>query len=99
MRRARVLLLLLLVAAASAAYFGFRNGWDQPSVPGTDDTAKNTADNAGKRGDAVRPTFDVVRAEPTGDLLMAGRAEPGWTVTVESNGKQIGKAVADANGE
>lgn len=99
MRRARVLVFLLLVAAAAAAYFGFRNGWEQPSVPGTGENATASANGSSQRSDAARPTFDVVRAEPTGDLLMAGRAEPGWTVTVESNGKQIGKAVADANGE
>jgi LysM repeat protein len=32
-------------------------------------------------------------------MIMAGRAEPGWTVTVESGGKPVGQAVADSNGE
>jgi nucleoid-associated protein YgaU len=100
MRRVRVLLLLLLVAAAAAAYFGFYNGPQAPSVPGTDDSGSRPAGaDQAAHGAAVRPTFDVVRAEPTGELVMAGRAEPGWTVTVESNGKTLGSAVADANGE
>ena len=101
MRRARVLLLLLLIAGGVVAYHAARNGWDLPTVPGT------VAPQAGKAGggksvatsEPVRPSFDVVRAEPTGDLIMAGRAEPGWAVTVESNGRVVGTATADPNGE
>ena len=101
MRRARVLLFLLLIAGGVVAYYAARNGWDLPTVPGT------TAPQPGKAGsgktvattEPVRPSFDVVRAEPTGDLIMAGRAEPGWAVTVESNGRVVGSATADPNGE
>ncbi len=30
---------------------------------------------------------------------MAGQSTPGWTVIVESNGKEVGRAKADENGE
>jgi len=46
-----------------------------------------------------QPSFDVVRVDPTGTLVIAGRADPESAVTVTSNGKVIGTATADANGE
>ena len=48
---------------------------------------------------AVAPTFDVVRVEPDGSTVIAGRAAPGWKVRVEAQGKLIGEAVANARGE
>ncbi len=45
------------------------------------------------------PSFDVVRIEENGDGVIAGRAEPGWTVTIEAGDDKIGTAVADRNGE
>jgi nucleoid-associated protein YgaU len=74
-----------------------------PAVPetGTPAAKKPVAQRAEPTQSATtsRPTFDVVRAEPTGDLVMAGRAEPGWSVTVQSNGQVLGSAVADQQGE
>ena len=50
------------------------------------------------KGAAV-PSFDVVRIEPTGEGVIAGRAEPGWQVSVESHGTKVAEATADAEGE
>lgn len=47
----------------------------------------------------VRPSFDVVRIERQGDGVIAGRAESGWTVIVESDGDKIARAEADRDGE
>jgi nucleoid-associated protein YgaU len=106
MRRARILLILLLIAGGALAYFGYRNGWELASVPEAGAPVANAPEakrvQEAKRAEEAklgRPTFDVVRADPTGDLVMAGRAEPGWSVTVESNGQVLGGAVADAQGE
>ena len=44
------------------------------------------------------PTFDIVRIEPTGEGVMAGRAEPGWTISLESNGTKIAETTADDEG-
>lgn len=44
------------------------------------------------------PSFDVVRAEPDGNTLIAGRAEPGTTVTVEVDGEAVGTAEVDQRG-
>lgn len=101
MRKARVLflLLLLLVAGAYAGLYGLRSGWFGPSSV-LDQSAGPSAPAPGEtKSAAARPSFDIVRAEPDGSVIMAGRAEPGWTVTVESGGKAVGQAVADPNGE
>ena len=44
------------------------------------------------------PTFDTVRVEPTGEALIAGRAEPGAEVVVKFNGLAVGTAIANADG-
>ena len=47
---------------------------------------------------AVAPSFDVVRVDPAGALVIAGRAASGSEVTVTSNGQVIGTGTADENG-
>lgn len=45
------------------------------------------------------PSFDVVRINPSGDTVMAGRAAPKSKVTVLTDGVRLGEAVADERGE
>nr|WP_321456789.1 LysM peptidoglycan-binding domain-containing protein [uncultured Cohaesibacter sp.] len=45
------------------------------------------------------PTFDIVRVEPDGNTLVAGRASPGWTVELRNGNATLSTAVADVNGE
>lgn len=45
------------------------------------------------------PRFDVVRVEADGAAVVAGRAEPGATVTLLVDGKPVGEVAADANGQ
>lgn len=45
------------------------------------------------------PSFDVVRVNPSGDAVIAGRADPGDKVTVLDRGQSIGSIEADDNGE
>jgi outer membrane protein OmpA-like peptidoglycan-associated protein len=44
-------------------------------------------------------SFDVARVNPNGTSVFAGRAEPGSSVTVMGDGKALGTAQADENGE
>lgn len=44
------------------------------------------------------PSFDIARAEATGELVIAGKAEPGWTVHLKSDEKDLDEAVADSTG-
>lgn len=46
-----------------------------------------------------KPSFDIVRVTPLGEAVIAGRAAPGAAVTVEENGKALGTARADAQGQ
>ncbi len=47
----------------------------------------------------VPPSFDVVRINPNGDAVMAGRAAPNATVHIFDGDREIGKVTADARGE
>jgi outer membrane protein OmpA-like peptidoglycan-associated protein len=48
---------------------------------------------------APKASFDVARIDPKGTSVFAGRAEPGTSVTVVGDGKALGTAQADENGE
>lgn len=48
---------------------------------------------------AVLPSFDVLRVEPDGATVIAGRAGPGVTVEIVSGESVLSKAVAGAGGE
>ena len=45
------------------------------------------------------PSFDVVRVEPGGAAILAGRAAPGADVVVLLDGDEVGQAKADRRGE
>jgi hypothetical protein len=45
------------------------------------------------------PSFDVVRVNPNGDTVIAGRAEPGAEITVMDGETVIGHVQADKRGE
>lgn len=49
--------------------------------------------------DPDAPRFDVVRVEPDGSAVMAGRAEPGARVSILDAGTAIGEVTADERGE
>lgn len=44
------------------------------------------------------PVFDVVRVEPDGTTVVAGRADPGSTIAVEIDGETVMETQADASG-
>ena len=48
---------------------------------------------------AEKPSFDIVRVNPKGDAVVAGRAAPGAEVTLQDNGQAIGHAQADSSGQ
>ncbi|MFL5174892.1 MAG: LysM peptidoglycan-binding domain-containing protein [Microvirga sp.] len=53
---------------------------------------------AAAREAPVAPSFDVVRVEPTGESVIAGRAAPGATVELLRNGKSHARVASDAAG-
>lgn len=58
-----------------------------------------SGDRATTASGSARPSFDVVRVNPRGDAVIAGRAQPNSDVTVRDGGTEVGKAKADARGE
>lgn len=67
----------------------------QPAAPSGRSQGAETA--AAKP--ATVPSFDVVRINPTGDAVIAGRAAPGAQVTIYDGDKPIGTVTADERGE
>ena len=68
--------------------------------------AKKEADGATQKEPAqaekasdFEPTFDIVRVEPDGSTLVAGRAQPGWIVELKNGSAILSKAVANSSGE
>jgi nucleoid-associated protein YgaU len=48
---------------------------------------------------APAPSIDVVRVDPSGALVMAGRAQPGETLTIHSGISILGSVTADQDGQ
>ena len=71
--------------------------------PGTAPSARISPVTAPPSGTAAagpaKPGFDIVRINPRGDTVMAGRAEPGARVQILDGDKVLGEATADARGE
>lgn len=53
----------------------------------------------GSRPSGGAPAFDVARVSPNGTSVFAGRAEPKSLVTITIDGKEIGTAAVDENGD
>ncbi|MDE2335082.1 MAG: LysM peptidoglycan-binding domain-containing protein [Rhodospirillales bacterium] len=67
-----------------------------PSAPAP---AAGPGAKAPARPSAPAPSFDIVRVDPQGGVVIAGRAAPGAQVTVAANGKPIATATANASGQ
>ncbi|MBV9078978.1 MAG: peptidoglycan-binding protein LysM, partial [Methylobacteriaceae bacterium] len=70
-----------------------------PGAPALSAPAPTDADaKAEHASEPLAPSFDVVRVDPTGESVIAGRAAPGATVDLLSNGQALTRAIADASG-
>ena len=81
-----------------------------PSSSGaaTGSTASGTGTNVASAGSAatgpgapppIKPTFDIVRVNPDGSTVIAGRAAPRSVVTLTADGQKLGTVEADDRGE
>jgi LysM repeat protein len=68
---------------------------EDPAAAATD---PDPADPAPAAPADEAPTFDVVRVEPDGSTVVAGRAAPGAKVVMRVDGAEILATTADANG-
>ncbi|HLJ71283.1 MAG TPA: LysM peptidoglycan-binding domain-containing protein [Roseiarcus sp.] len=70
----------------------------QQATPSTPTTHATQAAPPAK-AEAQRPAFDVVRVEPSGDAVIAGRASPRAAVQLRSDGRVVAQVDADEMGQ
>ncbi|MBS7698651.1 MULTISPECIES: LysM peptidoglycan-binding domain-containing protein [unclassified Chelatococcus] len=68
-----------------------------PEIPASQSPGQGQASTR-PQPSATALSFDVVRVEPDGSSVIAGRAPPGSKVELLRNGQPIGTVVADASG-
>lgn len=92
--------ILLALLAVSRDHDGTKSPPTTPAAPPV--PAKDLAINSSGEHEptaAPAPSFDVVRVNPQGETVIAGRAAPNAEVKVLDGGTVIGQATADARGE
>ncbi len=95
-----LLVLAGLIVLAAVAGFALRDRGAVQAPPGV--APPQTAMQPGApvaAPEVQKPTFDVVRINPQGDAVMAGRATPGSEVTIADGDKEVGHVQADQHGE
>ncbi len=80
---------------ATASGGGAATGTTGATAPGT---STSTPPAPGSTG-VVVPSFDIVRVNPDGGMVIAGRAAPHSEVTVTADNQKIGSIAADDRGE
>lgn len=96
-RPALLMVLGLVVCGGIAGIAVFSFNHSIPTPPPAPEAAPGTA--AKSAPSPQGPSFDIVRINPQGNAVMAGRAAPGASVTILDAGKPIGHSTADANGD
>ena len=71
----------------------------QPQQPEATAEPQQPDPSAAGTPSATPPAFDVVRVEPDGSVLIAGRAEPGARVEIISKDTTIARSECGANGD
>ena len=100
MRRDAVIATVAVAVLLVAGIAYWRWNGEQPSAPPPQQaTAPPQPAPGAKPAGPAAPSFDVVRINPQGEAVIAGRAAPGAEVTVHDGDQVIGKVTADKNGE
>ena len=94
---------VLVVIAAIVLNFTLEDPEESTSVV-TDsgvvgDSASTTGANTEVASGPTPPSFDVVRIDPQGNTVMAGRSAPAATVIILDGEAEIGRIVSDGQGE
>jgi hypothetical protein len=97
----KAVLSLALVAAGAALVVGIRRLRRELPVEPKAVTAPPPAilPSSPSTRDEFVPVFDIVRIEPSGDAVIAGRAAPGATVELLRNGELHDRVVTDQSGQ
>jgi hypothetical protein len=71
---------------------------DQPRPTEQAAPAQDKTPAGGETPKPSGPSFDVVRVEPSGDSVIAGRGAPGATIEMLRNGRSHARVLADTSG-
>ena len=96
--------LVLAIAGAISAWLQLTGEPPPPSptvalAPPPEVPPGTSAAPAGESPAGRVPSFDVVRINPAGDAVIAGRAAPNAVVTIFDGDRELGRVTADARGE
>jgi len=72
---------------------------DETQQPKTAETAPAAKQDSVKKAPPAAPTFDVVRINPNGETVIAGRARPGSVVIIRDGETEIGRVNSNDRGE
>lgn len=89
----------VVVLAGAALILSGRSGGPLGGAAGPQADPEGGQGTAAKAGPAAIPSFDVVRIEPDGSAVIAGRAPAGARITLLDGDKPVATAQADARGE
>jgi len=92
------LVAVVVIAAAGVTAWEWRSRNAAVPAPGTPPRAQTTPAPT-PTAPSGAPSFDVVRVNPQGEAVIAGRAAPGSEVHVLDGDREIGRVTADRNGE
>lgn len=70
----------------------------QGSIPEPETPAPETGLADAPSPATTAPTFDEIRRDPDGTTVIAGRAAPGSTVSVQMDGKEVANTIAGSDG-
>lgn len=95
---------VIVVAVAIVLNFALEWGDEDGAKRGTVTAERNAASKSAASGQQTpvasdAPSFDIVRINPQGDTVMAGRARPGAKVEIYDGETKIGEVEADRRGE
>jgi nucleoid-associated protein YgaU len=99
MRRVFQVAAIVVVAIVVAGLAYWRWTAQRPSPPATPPPLNAAAPPAAPSPSVTPPSFDVVRVDPQGQAVIAGRAAPGAQVTVHDGDKVLGQVTANQSGE
>jgi hypothetical protein len=63
------------------------------------DADSSGADEKEVQPEATSPVFELVRVDPEGNTVIAGRARPNTKVQISNSGKVIGEVISDGRGD
>lgn len=101
--------ILLILLALGLAWLTLGQGSDDPpppppqtqteAQPQTQPQQQPEEEEEEEATAPLRPSFDVVRVDENGHVVMAGKSAPDAAVTIRSNGEALDTVTADGRGE